>query len=64
MRAVHAGGRHACVAALAADGVEHLVKLGGERLRLARIPVLAAEEAAVVAGELDRLLAESLGGRD
>jgi hypothetical protein len=40
------------------------VKPGRERLRLARIPVLAAEEAAVVAGELDRLLAESLGGRD
>ena len=42
-------------------GLEHLAQPHGERLRLARIPELAAEEPTVVARELDRVLAEQRG---
>ena len=44
--------------------VEHLAKLAREGFGLAGVSELAAEEAAVVAREHGRLLAQQLGGGD
>src|SRR5262245_56923990 len=51
-------------AGTASTVAEDLVQLRGELLRLARVAELSAHEAAVMAREDDRLVAEQLGGGD